>query len=271
MPADIPPKGIAPRPLFTELPAGSFLWRVTKEPVSGPTTPFRSPPADPADFDQDAGGRFGPTPECPYPYCYAALDDLTAISEVLLRNVGFGGPQRYLPAREITGRRLALLETRAPLWLVSLTGAAELAAACQDAWLIHAESGDYRVTQRWAHWLRDSSAPDGHGPAGLVWPSKRHPGGHAVLLFGDRCADAIVWSGFGARRLDDETGLDWLNLRLALLRTKVRVKPIAASRGEDNADTVRAHGGNPGSGRVVPETAGQRPAGIQPGAGAAGQ
>lgn len=222
MPADIPPKGVIPRPRFTELPAGSFLWRVTKGLADGPTAPFRSLPADPAEFDQNAGGRFGPTLECPYPYCYAALDDLTAISEVLLRDIGFGGPQRYLQRREITGRSLAILETRTPLWLVSLTDAAELAAACQDSWLIHAESADYRVTQRWAHWLRDSSAPDGRGPAGLIWPSKRRPGGHALLLFGDRCGNDVAWSGFGARRLDDEAGLDWLNLRLALLRTKVR-------------------------------------------------
>lgn len=220
MPSDTPPKGVVPLPRFTELPAGSFLWHVTHGSASGPGTPFRT--LDPSERDPAVVGRFGPTPECPYPYCYAALDDLTAISEVLLRNVGFGGPQRYLPAHDIVGRRLALLETRAPLWLVSLTDAAELAAACQDAWLIHAESVDYRVTQRWAHWLRDSSAPDGHGPAGLVWQSRRRPGGHAVLLFGDRCGDVVTWSGFQARSLDDDAGLDWLNLRLALLRTRVR-------------------------------------------------
>lgn len=238
MPADIPPKGVVPLPRFTELPAGSFLWSVTHGPASEPGTPFRTLPADPVACDPAAVGRFGPTPECPYPYCYAALDDLTAISEVLLRNVGFGGPQRYLPARDIADRRLVLLETRAPLWLVSLTNATELAAACQDSWLVHAESADYRVTQRWAHWLRDSTAPDGHGPAGLVWQSKRRPGGHAVLLFGDRCGDVVTWSGFAARRLDDDAGLDWLNLRLALLRTRVR-RPSHAPAGMAGSGAAR--------------------------------
>lgn len=218
MPVDIPPKGVLPLPRFTELPAGSFLWHVTR----GPGTLFRSLPADPAERGPAAFGRFGPSLECPYPYCYAALDDLTAIGEVLLRNTGSGGPQRFLPARDIAGRRLALLETREPLWLVSLTDATELAAACQDGWLVNAESADYHLTQRWAHWLRDSSAPDGRGPAGLAWSSRRRPGGIAVMLFGDRCWDAVTWSEFGTRRLDDDAGLDWLNHRLALLRTKVR-------------------------------------------------
>ena len=106
--------------------------------------------------------------------------------------------------------------------LVRHLDAADLAAACQDSWLIHTESPDYRMTQRWAHWLRDSSAPDGYRPAGLMWPAKRQPGGRAVLLFGDRCGDVVLCSSFGERPLDDDAGLDWLNLRLALLRTKIR-------------------------------------------------
>jgi hypothetical protein len=223
MPADIPPKGVQPRPRYAELPPGSFLWRVTKQPspaAGGPVSPFRDFSADPQTYDPQYSGRFDPTPECPYPYCYAALDDLTAIAEVCLRGVGFTGPDRYLTGRAVQGRRLAILETRKPLWLVSLLDAADLAAACQDSWLVHTESPDYRITQRWAHWLREGSAPDGDGPSGLMWPSKRAPGGRVVLLFGDRCGDAVTCSSFGERSFDG-TGLDWLNLRLSLLRTKV--------------------------------------------------
>jgi len=140
---------------------------------------------------------------------------------VLLRDVGFSARQRYLLAAAVAGRRLSLLETRAPLWLVSLTDAADLAAAWQDSWLIHAESGDYRMTRRWAHWLRDSVAPDGRPPAGLMWPAKREPGGRAVVLFGDRCGGDVVCSAFGERPLDDVPGREWLNRRLELLRTRV--------------------------------------------------
>ncbi|MGD0068776.1 MAG: RES family NAD+ phosphorylase [Streptosporangiaceae bacterium] len=221
MPAGNPPPGVRPQPRYTELPAGSFLWRVTRKPADGGSvSPFLTVP-DADSYDARLGGRFDPTPDCPYPYCYAAFDDLTALCEVLLRNVGFDGPQRYLLKRDIAGRRLAILETTRPLWLVSLQDAADLAAACQDSWLIHTETPNYRITRRWAHWLRDSEAPDGKGPAGLVWLSKRAPNGRVVLLFGDRCDDAVVFSTFGERRLDDG-GLDWLNLRLAQLRTKVR-------------------------------------------------
>jgi hypothetical protein len=223
MPNDVPPKDITPQPRFFQLPAGSFLWRVTKQPgptAGGPRSPFRTLP-DEASYDERKSGRFDPTLECEYSYCYAALDDLTALCEVLLRDVGFTAPSRYLPKAEIASRRLALLETTKPLWLVSLADAADLAAVCQDSWLIHTGQADYRMTRRWAHWLRGSAAPDGHPPAGLMWPAKREPGGRAVLLFGDRCGDTVVCSSFGERLLDDEAGMKWLNLRLELLYTRV--------------------------------------------------
>jgi RES domain len=219
MPSDIPPKGVEPQPRYLGLPAGSFLWRVTKPPPAPARSPFRELPEDPRLYDPRWGGRFDPTPECPYPYCYAAFDDLTALCEVLLRDVAFKSPLRYLPRRDVAGRQLAILETLKPLWLVSLLDAADLAAVCQDSWLVHSE--DYRMTRRWGHWLRDTRGPDGDHPAGIVWPSKRQPGGRAVLLFGDRCRDAVIRSPFGERRLDDPAGVSWLNLRLSLLRTKL--------------------------------------------------
>jgi hypothetical protein len=224
MPADVPPRDLQPRPRHMELPAGSFLWRVTggsSSAAGDPASPFREPPAaDPGSYDPRWAGRFDPTPECRYPYCYAAFDDLTAICEVLLRDVGFTGPERYLVRSDVVGRRLVILETRRPLWLVSLLDAADLAAAGQDSWLLHTEPANFRITQRWAHWLRASKTPDGGSPAGLVWLSKRAPGGRVVLLFGDRCEGSVSYSPFGERRLDGD-GLRWLNLRLSLLRTKV--------------------------------------------------
>jgi hypothetical protein len=225
MPEDPPPWDRKPEPRFTQLPAGSFLWRIMKrtEPArgTGSTSVFRE--FDPATYDPDFAGRFDPTPASEYPYCYAAFDDLTAICEVLLRDVSFTTRTRYLVRRGVKDRQLTMLETRRPLWLVSLVDAAELAAASQDSWLIHAESRDsYKLTREWAHWLRGSKAPDGEGPAGLVWRANREPGGRAVILFGDRCADAVAYSSFGDRPLDGGEGRDWLDRRLDLLCTKVR-------------------------------------------------
>jgi hypothetical protein len=217
MPAGIPPKNGRPQPRFLPLPAGSTLWTVTTPAAE----PFRAPPTEPEMQAARWGGRFDPTPDCPYPYCYAALDDLTALSEALLRDVRMDAPTRYLPHRILVGRTLATVQTVRELWLVSLLDGPDLAAARQDSWLVYAESREFPRTQLWAHWLRDCTAPDAAAPAGIVWPSKRHPSGRALLFFGDRCADAVLRSPHGERRLDDETGRSWVNLRLAQLRTRL--------------------------------------------------
>jgi hypothetical protein len=216
MPFGIPPKS-GPRPRFLPLAAGETLWTVTDHEAH----PFRQPPTGPEMRDARWGGRFDPTPDCAYPYCYAALDDLTALSETLLRDVPPHAPPRYLPRHAVVGRGLAVLETRRELWLVSLLDGPDLAAVRQDSWLVHAESRDFSRTQLWGHWLRDSTAPDGAAPAGIVWPSKRQPSGRAVLFFGDRCADAVLRSPHGERRLDDDEGHSWVNLRLAQLGTRL--------------------------------------------------
>jgi RES domain len=231
MPNEAPPKHARPSPRFFQLPAGSFLWTVASA-TSPPDSVFRPPPVPLELGGRPPSGRFDPTPDCPYPYSYAAFDDLTALCEVLLRDVGYNAPLRYLPRETVAGRRLILLETLRPLWLIRLLDAADLAAACQDSWLVHAERTDYGITRLWAHWLRDSTDPDGSGaPAGIVWRSKRQPSGRAVLFFGDRCGDAVIRSPFGERRLDDEAGLQWLGRRLSLLRT--RLAPAARFEAAD--------------------------------------
>ncbi len=226
MPTGVPPKGDRAAPRFREVPPGTLLWRVTAP--AQPSIPeaeqplFRAPAREVESHGGRWGGRFDATPDCPYPFCYAAFDDLTALCEVLLRDVPFGAEERYLPHTAVAGRRLVLLETLRPLWLVSLLGAADLAAARQDTWLVHTDDVNYPITRLWAHWLRDGDGSTGQGPpAGLVWPSKRQPTGRAVLLFGDRCGDAVRYSSLGSLRLDQPPGLDWLNRRLALVRTRI--------------------------------------------------
>lgn len=82
----------------------------------------------------------------------------------------------------------------------------------------HADPGQ---RQRLAALISGTAESDAGEAAGLVWLSKRAPNGRAVLLSGDRCDDAVIFSPLGERRLDG-AGPDWLNLRLAQLRTRVR-------------------------------------------------
>lgn len=223
MPEGLPPPAERAAPHYYLLPSGSFLWQIARTGPEGepPGPPFRrrAPATDPA--ASRWGGRFDPDPDAFFPYCYAALDDLTVLSEILLRNVAFTAPERFLDQRASAGRSLVLLETRRPLWLVSLLEAADLAAAWQDTWLIHAENAAYGLTRRWGWWLRDSAGPDGAGaPDGIVWPSKRQPTGRVVLLFGDRCGEDVVRAPF-ERRLGGKEGLAWLDRRLSLVRTGI--------------------------------------------------
>lgn len=223
MPLGPVPFGRTAVPRLRTVPAGTVLWRVTREPAAdGSRAATPTPLFWPGYHERTRnrprlGGRFDPCPDDDYGYCYAALDDLTALAETLLRDVSFDGPGRSLPAEDIRDRRLALLETRRELSLISLVSFEDLAAAWQDTWLLHAEEDQYAMTRCWGHWLRRCA-----GTAdGIVWRSKRNPDGLAVLLFQDRCESAIEPSSLGYRRLDDEAGLDWLKHRLTLVMTYI--------------------------------------------------
>jgi RES domain-containing protein len=219
MPPGQPPREPA-RPRIHALPAGSLLWRLERPRRNGERPLFRDRPAG---IDEDGlmqGRRWDPSQTVRYGYCYAALDDLTAICETLLRDIPYDGPTRYLPLGAIRNRSLVALETTRPLALISLLEAADLAAVRQDTWIVHAEPREYWVTQLWAHWLREATLDDGTRPDGLIWPSKRQPTGRAVMLFEDRARDAVLRSPLGERPLEVE-GLSWLNARLQLLNTRV--------------------------------------------------
>ncbi|MDA3627824.1 RES family NAD+ phosphorylase [Saccharopolyspora oryzae] len=170
------------------------------------------------------GGRFDGTPDDPFSSYYAGLHTTTALAEVLLRNLGFDGDgQRLIRRQQIAGRRFSSVRTNRELTLVSLLTAPDLAAVAQDSWLVDAEGRDaYPHTRRWAAWIR-SQAPWADG---LIWPSKRDTGNPAVVLFGDRCADALE----GAEPelqidLDTPIGEAWLTRMLAPYRAAIAPSP----------------------------------------------
>lgn len=208
-----------PRPAMVELrhqtlSAGIPLWRLGS--VRRPAAVFREDIPDIAD-DGRLGGRFDPTKDCSYPYGYVALDPVTAVAEALLRDAPYQAGGRLLPHSKYVHKIMMCLEASRPLTLIRLIDAEDLAAARTDTWLLHAEPPDYPVTRRWAHWFRDCSPR----ADGIVWPSKRHPGGQVVLLFGDlgRSGSAVGPSPFGARPLGTEEGTRWLAGLLAPLLT----------------------------------------------------
>jgi len=204
------PRVEPPRPAMVELrhqklPAGVPLWRLGSR--RRPAGVFQDEILD-VDDDGRLGGRFDPTKDCPYPYSYVALDPMTTLAESILRDAPYEAGGRLLPHSKYGHKVMTCLEASRPLQLIRLIDAEDLAAARTDTWLVHAESPDYPVTRRWAHWFRDCSpAADG-----MIWPSKRHPGGQVVLLFGDldRCGSVVGPSPFGTRPLGTKDGRRWL-------------------------------------------------------------
>jgi hypothetical protein len=204
------PRGEPPRPYRVELrhqtlSAGTLLWRLG----SSRRAPgiFREDILD-LRGDGSAGGRFDPTERCRYPYGYVALEPVTTLAESILRDAPYEAAGRLIPRRKYAHKVMACLEATRPLRLIRLVDAEDLAAARTYTWLVHTESPDYPATRQWAHWFRECS----RRADGMVWPSKRHPGGQVAMLFGDddRCGGAVQASPFGTRALGDPDGERWL-------------------------------------------------------------
>jgi RES domain-containing protein len=213
------PRVEPPLPAMVELQhqtlaAGMPLWRLGSS--RRPAGVFRE---DIPDVDDTGlkGGRFDPTAACLYPYVYVAMDPVTTLAESILRDAPYQAGGRLLPRSKYAHKVMMCLESTRPLRLVRLIDAEDLAAARNDTWLVHADSPDYPVTRRWAHWFRDCSPK----ADGMIWPSKRQPGGQVTLLFGDayRSGTAVGPSPFGTRPLGTPEGERWLAGLLAPLLT----------------------------------------------------
>lgn len=156
------------------------------------------------------GGRFDATPDDQYGFLYAADNDSTAVSEVLLRDLSLDERgARLLPRARLRNLRIGWLATTRDLQLVDLRSGRNLAAIGQDTWLTAGPASDYELTRTWASAIR------GWAPwcSGLTWRSHREPEGFAYVLFEDRVPDDClteVASGVPlpgeARRLEDGIG-----------------------------------------------------------------
>ncbi|HET7018356.1 MAG TPA: RES family NAD+ phosphorylase [Streptosporangiaceae bacterium] len=214
MGASAPPSRYDGSPNRFVLRRGTCLWRVhaSKRSASAfnPTTVSML----------YGGGRFDATAEDTYPFFYAGLDEETALSEALLRDVAHDERgKRLIPRAVVADRSFAGVILTRDLTLISLMTGADLGAVGQDAWLINATKSEYAQTRGWAHWLRTQAG----WAQGIAWPSLRNTGGTAVILFGDRCAMSFGPDyGHGllhavpslSINLDDRFGIEWLNERL---------------------------------------------------------
>ncbi|TDC70793.1 RES domain-containing protein [Actinomadura sp. GC306] len=214
MPPTPPPATAQVDPARAALPAGTVLWRVHRGTRSAET--FNPVPAD----GQFGGGRFDATRDDPYPFLYAGFRPETALLESLVRSVPFNERGvRHLRRAALTGLVLSSVRTTADLDLISLRDSAELAAACQDEWLVTADPPEYPRTRRWGHWLRDRA----DWGQGLIWPSRRDLGNPAAVLFGDRTPPGLLKPGDEQPLpLDDAAGAAHLNALLAPFRIHVR-------------------------------------------------
>ncbi|MEW1547572.1 RES family NAD+ phosphorylase [Streptomyces tsukubensis] len=215
MPDRRPPDGYRLSPRICTLPAGTELWRCHS--AARPAETFNPIAAD----SHFGGARFDGTVYDPYPFLYAGTEPATALAEVLLRSVDFDerSGRRLVPRAWIAGRALSVLRTRVELRLIRLVSEEDLAAVCQDSWLLEAEGASYAQTRRWASALRDR-APEAQG---LLWQSRRHRPRNAVILFGDRCGPDAVKSdpARGVADLGSATGITRTNRLLAPLRAAV--------------------------------------------------
>lgn len=179
-PNQLPPPRNEGTPRRFLLPADTTLTRIH-------STAFSVTQFNPTVARSDLrGGRFDAIPEDEHAFLYAAQDDATALSEMLLRDLpinDFGA--RLLPLASLSRLSIGWLRTTVDLELVSIRSGRDLAAVGQDTWLTASPAAEYGMTRRWASALR------GWAPwaAGLTWRSHREPEGFAYVFFDDRCPD----------------------------------------------------------------------------------
>lgn len=136
------------------------------------------------------------------PVLYAADTEQGALAETLLHDVPTtGGRLTYdAYADSVMGR----LVVRRALRLASLRGLGLRRLGVSARELTDTEASEYPRTVAWA------AAAHTAGFDGLAWTSRLCNDTRAVVLFGDRCGDAISQDPTYGRLFESGPGLDWL-------------------------------------------------------------
>ncbi|WP_344031563.1 RES family NAD+ phosphorylase [Streptomyces luteireticuli] len=215
MTGNVAPAAYAMRPNPYTILAGTTWWRVHHR--------SRSPEQfNPVSVDAHFGGnRFDGTSYDPYAYIYLASDPATALAETLLRSLDFDTETgtRLVPYAAVANKSLSMVRTQTDQQLISLITEEDLAAVCQDSWLLETEGDGYAKTRRWASEMR-AQVPHA---TGLVWQSRRHRPRLATVLFHDRCGKqpltAVPVNEF--QDLGSPEGVAAVNRLLAPLRAAI--------------------------------------------------
>ena len=155
-----------------------------------PVTRVCSAAHQPNSFNPSAvSGRFRPLycgGEKPVPTMYGASRIDGALGETVFHDVPGGGHAWSLPRASLYGRLRTVLVPQRQLRLLDLTGWAHKALKIDGRGLVDCGPSEYPTTAQWAE--RFHSAPE--APDGLYWRSRQFDGSFALILFGDRVAEA---------------------------------------------------------------------------------
>ena len=175
----VPPPPAPFDPLTEEWPAGRPLVRVDR--LDRLSVSFNS---------TSSSGRFRPirdASDAVVSTMYAADGFDGALSETVFHDLPVTAEPKHLARSLLVSRGFARLRCTRPLRLVQLRGHGLRRLGATHGQLIETGAQSYAATAAWGQAAYDH--PDGFD--GLMWISRQFPGGLAVMLFGDRCADAL--------------------------------------------------------------------------------
>lgn len=174
------------------LRAGAGLYRVHSN--TRRVTAFNPGVGSPTRF-----GFFG-TP--PVPILYAAATEQAAVAETLLHDVPVTGG--LLPYAAYADKVMGRILLERPVRLAKLRGLGLRKLGIKAADVTDTTPAAYPHTVMWAHAAHEA------GYDGMVWTSRKCDDAAAVVLFGDRCVDAVRQDATFARLFQTGPGLEWL-------------------------------------------------------------
>lgn len=192
------------------LPAGHRLYRVYSSVRTA--TDFNPGYGSPTRFAffEDAEGAT-------VPVLYAADTEEAALAETLLHDVPATGG--LLPYPAYADKVMGLAEITRALRLANLRGLGLRRVGAEAREITDTGADTYPKTVAWAKAAYDA------GFDGVAWTSRKCNDTRAVVLFGDRCADAVRQDPSFGRIFQSGPGLDWLIETCSPLRVDVLPPP----------------------------------------------